>query len=78
MQIIYPDLAAAVRGVCQDWCQRHGYSDPFCRNGEWWAFPPNGVMLVRIRDAFRANDGQEQWVQGACPHPPSTTLTFLN
>ena len=45
---IYPDLGSAIRGVCQRWCKESGYSDPFCRDGEWWAFPPNGVMPVRI------------------------------
>ncbi len=68
MQLIYSDLAAAVQDVCHNWCQRHGYTDLFCRNGEWWAFPPNGVMPVRIRDMLRTSDsqgnhGQEQWVQ---------------
>lgn len=45
----YPDLGAAIQGVCQTWCEVHGYSDPFRRNGEWWAFPPHGVMPVRIK-----------------------------
>ncbi len=45
----YPNLGAAMQGVCQTWCQTHGYSDPFCRDGEWWAFPPQGVMPVRIK-----------------------------
>ena len=44
----YADLGSAIRGVCQTWCDQHGYSDPFCRDGIWWAFPPNGVMPVRI------------------------------
>lgn len=45
----YPNLGAAIQGVCQTWCQAHGYRDPFCRNGEWWAFPPQGVMPVPIK-----------------------------
>lgn len=45
----YPDLGAAIQGVCQAWCLDHGYGDPFCRNGEWWAFPPRGVLPVRIK-----------------------------
>ncbi|NEQ53481.1 MAG: hypothetical protein F6K11_25655 [Leptolyngbya sp. SIO3F4] len=44
----YSNLSSAIRGVCQTWCDCHGYSDPFCRDGVWWAFPPNGVMPVRI------------------------------
>ncbi|MEM1253419.1 MAG: hypothetical protein AAGI69_13375 [Cyanobacteria bacterium P01_H01_bin.21] len=44
----YADLGSAIRGVCQAWCDLNGYSDPFCRDGIWWAFPPNGVMPVRI------------------------------
>ena len=45
----YPNLGAAIRGGCQTWCQAHGYSDPFYRDGEWWAFPPQGVMPVQIK-----------------------------
>ena len=45
----YSDLGSAIRGVCDKWCAQYGYSDSFCRNGEWWAFPPNGVMPVRIK-----------------------------
>ncbi len=63
MQVIYPDLATAIDAICQDWCQRYGYTDPFCRNGEWWAFPPNGVMPVRIRDVLTEEDLQAHWVQ---------------
>ena len=44
----YADLGSAIRGVCQDWCELNSYSDPFCRDGIWWAFPPKGVMPVRI------------------------------
>ncbi|NEP18502.1 MAG: hypothetical protein F6J97_16640 [Leptolyngbya sp. SIO4C1] len=50
----YPNLGAAIKGVCLAWCQAHGYSDPFCRNGEWWAFPPHGVMPVRIKTVMEA------------------------
>lgn len=45
----YPNLGAAMQGACQTWCQAHGYSDPFCRDGEWWAFPPRGVMPIRVK-----------------------------
>lgn len=44
----YSQLGEAIRGNCQSWCDREGYSDPFCKDGEWWAFPPEGVMPVRI------------------------------
>ncbi|MEM8604793.1 MAG: hypothetical protein AAGF24_13285 [Cyanobacteria bacterium P01_H01_bin.121] len=44
----YATLSAALHGVCATWCDEHGYTEPFCRNGEWWAFPPNSVMPVRI------------------------------
>ncbi|MEM9136630.1 MAG: hypothetical protein AAGB01_04695 [Cyanobacteria bacterium P01_F01_bin.42] len=45
----YPDLGSALRGVCDIWCQEQGYTDPFFRNGEWWAYPPGGVMPVLIK-----------------------------
>jgi hypothetical protein len=45
----YPDLRSAIQETCFTWCDAHGYSDPFCRNGEWWAFPPQSVMPVRIK-----------------------------
>ena len=41
-KMIFSDLGSAIHGVCQAWCKEQGYSDPFCRNGEWWAFD---VML---------------------------------
>ncbi|MEM9804860.1 MAG: hypothetical protein AAF959_06235 [Cyanobacteria bacterium P01_D01_bin.56] len=44
----YSNLGSAIRGVCQTWCDQHGYTDPFCRNGVWWAYPPHGVMPVRV------------------------------
>ena len=53
-EVIYADLGSAIRGVCQDWCDLNGYSDPFCRDGIWWAFPPNGVMPVRIKTVMGA------------------------
>ncbi|MEO0537517.1 MAG: hypothetical protein AAF215_27110 [Cyanobacteria bacterium P01_A01_bin.123] len=57
----YPDLGAAMRGVCQVWCNQQGYSDPFSRNGEWWAFPPHGVMPVRIATVM--DQGAQQLVK---------------
>ena len=54
----YPDLGSAIQGVCQAWCEENGYSNPFCRNGEWWAFPPHGVMPVQIK-AVMGHDKQQ-------------------
>ncbi|MEM8505061.1 MAG: hypothetical protein AAF716_18140 [Cyanobacteria bacterium P01_D01_bin.1] len=48
----YSRLGDAIRGTCQSWCDREGYSDPFCKDGEWWAFPPEGVMPVRIKSVI--------------------------
>lgn len=48
IEVVYGDLGSAILGVCQAWCNRHGYTDPFCRDGIWWAFPPNAVIPVRI------------------------------
>ncbi|MEO0986745.1 MAG: hypothetical protein AAFY20_14500 [Cyanobacteria bacterium J06639_14] len=56
----YPNLGSAIRGVCDAWCKANGYCDPFCRNGEWWAFPPSSVMPVRIKTVMREDD--QQWV----------------
>jgi hypothetical protein len=30
------------------WCDQNGYSDPQQVDGQWWAFPPNGVMQICI------------------------------
>ena len=57
----YPNLGSAIRSVCHTWCREYGYSDPFCRNGEWWAFPPNGVMPVRIKTVME--EGCQHLVQ---------------
>lgn len=43
-----------MQGACQAWCQTQGYSDPFRRDGEWWAFPPHGVMPVRVKTVMEA------------------------
>ncbi|MEM9215589.1 MAG: hypothetical protein AAGD25_14750 [Cyanobacteria bacterium P01_F01_bin.150] len=45
----YSSLGQAIRGVCLTWCEENGYCDPFCQDGEWWAFPINGVMPIRIK-----------------------------
>jgi hypothetical protein len=38
----------------EQWCAENGYTDLFCQEGEWWAFPPNGVMPVQVRRVMRA------------------------
>ena len=58
----YPNLATAIYDVCQQWCQQNGYSDLFCRNGQWWAFPPNAVMPVCLRDAITPEEKYHQEV----------------
>ncbi|MEL7334270.1 MAG: hypothetical protein AAFN12_18635 [Cyanobacteria bacterium J06560_2] len=45
----YGTLGCALRGVCQTWCETHGYCDPFLQDGEWWAFPPSSVMPVQVK-----------------------------
>jgi len=55
----YPDLRSAIWDICHIWCEANGYSDPFCRNGEWWAFPPQSVMSVKIKTVMGM----------ACPYP---------
>ncbi len=34
------------------WLIANGYTDPFRNEGQWWAFPPNGVMPVPICEAI--------------------------
>lgn len=58
----YPDLAAAIKDVCQKWCEENGYTEPFYRNGELWAFPPNGVMAIKIKDAIDKQDSKQVWI----------------
>lgn len=45
----YANLSDAIRGTCHAWCDAQSYSDPFCKDGVWWAFPPDGVMPVQIK-----------------------------
>ena len=60
----YPDLATAIDRICQQWCQEKGYTEPFYRNGELWAFPPNGVMPVKIKDVMDEQDSKQVWIGG--------------
>lgn len=32
----------------QDWCAFWCYTDPFIHDGQWWAYPPAGVMPVPV------------------------------
>jgi len=50
----YSGLGEAIRSTCEVWCRAEDYSDPFCKDGEWWAFPPGGVMPVRIKTVMGA------------------------
>ena len=59
----YPNLSAAIEAVCQKWCQQNGYTEPFCRNGEYWAFPPNGVIPVKIRDIIQREKPEAELVR---------------
>ena len=45
----YANLRNAIRGTCHAWCDAQNYSDPFCKDGVWWAFPPGGVIPVQIK-----------------------------
>ncbi|MEM8718495.1 MAG: hypothetical protein AAGE84_04190 [Cyanobacteria bacterium P01_G01_bin.39] len=56
MTEVYPDLARAVRGVCEHWCAENGYSDLFLHNGEYWAFPPNGVIPIALKEALSSKE----------------------
>lgn len=29
-------------------CEKGGYTEPFQNDGQWWAFPPNGIMSVPL------------------------------
>ncbi|MGD1913414.1 MAG: hypothetical protein ACFB2X_21995 [Rivularia sp. (in: cyanobacteria)] len=62
----YPDLATAINHICQQWCQENGYTEPFYRNGELWAFPPNGVMPVKIKDVMDKQDSKQVWIGRVC------------
>ena len=34
--------------LVEKWCVKHGYTEPFCHEGQWWAFPPHGVNPVPL------------------------------
>ncbi|MEM8718562.1 MAG: hypothetical protein AAGE84_04540 [Cyanobacteria bacterium P01_G01_bin.39] len=59
----YSNLANAIRGVCEQWCQINGYSNLFVRNGEYWAFPPHGVMPVCLKEAIAPEEKYAQEVK---------------
>ncbi|MEM7552939.1 MAG: hypothetical protein AAF378_02375 [Cyanobacteria bacterium P01_A01_bin.84] len=58
----YPDLATAINDICQQWCRENGYTEPFYRNGEIWAFPPDGVIPTKIKDVTNQEDSKQVWI----------------
>lgn len=36
------------RESIEEYCDRHNFTDPFFVDDDWWAFPPHGVMAVRV------------------------------
>lgn len=60
---IYPDLKTAAAAVCQRWCERQGYSDRFYQDGSWWAYPPNGVLPIKIHEVIDLKDTPAQRVR---------------
>ena len=34
------------------WCERHGWTEPFYQDGQWYAFPPGAVMPLAIPPSF--------------------------
>lgn len=60
---VYPNFISAAGAVCQRWCEQHGYSDRFYQHGSWWAFPPNGVMPVKIREIIDLSHTKAQRVR---------------
>jgi len=36
----------------REWCEKNGYTDPFFQDGNWWAFPPGGVIPVSIHGSL--------------------------
>jgi hypothetical protein len=61
--IIYPNLEAAAAAVCSKWFQQQGYTGHFYSSGSWWAFPPQGVMPVRIHDVIDLEETKARRVQ---------------
>ncbi|MGD1873006.1 MAG: hypothetical protein ACFB02_08120 [Mastigocoleus sp.] len=58
----YPDLNTAISKVSKQWCNETGYSEPFYHNGEMWAFPPDGVIPVKIKDVITQKDCKKVWI----------------
>ncbi|MDX2215508.1 MAG: hypothetical protein SFY66_19750 [Oculatellaceae cyanobacterium bins.114] len=46
--VVFVDDLRSPSGFLKDWCSEHGYTDLFYQEGEWWAFPPKGVMPVQL------------------------------
>ena len=60
---IYPDLKTAAEAVCSKWCKQQGYTDYFYDRGSWWAFPPQGVIPVKIHDVIDLDQTKAQRVK---------------
>lgn len=61
--VIYSNLEAAAAAVCQRWCQQNSYTTPFYQNSSRWAFPPHGVMPVKIHDVIDLDHTMAQRVE---------------
>lgn len=60
---IYPNMKAAAEAVCGEWCQQQDYTDYFYDHGSWWAFPPQGVMPVKIHNVIDVAQTKAQRVK---------------
>ncbi len=61
--VVYSNLKAAAAAVCQRWCEQQGYTDRFYQSGSWWAFPPNGVIPVKIHEVIDIEHTKAQRVK---------------
>ncbi len=46
-----PSKSINLKGVpkeVEQYCHNHGYTEPFYKDRSWWAFPPYGVMPIRL------------------------------
>lgn len=46
-QMYFPFLINLGSDIYQ-YCETHGFTDPFRHEGQWWAFPANSVMAVPL------------------------------
>jgi len=45
----------------KEWCEKNGYTDPFFQDGNWWAFPPGGVIPVSIHNSLTHFVAERIW-----------------